>query len=231
MMRAPPLNAIRARALLLGHRWDDTAMHWNLVGIRALGRLSDLWQDTILGVGNSPEGLVYVGGPGTTSPGRPGLVAPTNPRGTAVMLPGQYVDLYRVGPGAIHGRTGTSPYLAFEQISDADYIRDRDRDEIIDIGTTGYATSAEHFQNLRKALMLDGRYQRGNIKSNLHRASRVNGKLVPVVGPYSLACQVVQLVGNFDALRNAFTGAIPLQGDRVTYTLLDQWWDLPEGPA
>ena len=225
-MIAPAPALIVARFRLLGHVWNGASGAWNLVGIRAFGRQSDAWQDWIGGIMWDGEWHV-IGGAGTTSPGRPGLLEPSNLKGTAIMLPGQYPGLYRVGPDAFHGRSGSSPYRAFEQEAEAEYLRDNDKDEILDIGTTGYARDEVHYRNLRTALTLDGRYQKANIKSNLHRASRVVGKLVPAVGPYSLGCQVMQDVTTFDALRTAFHNAIPAQGDRVTYTLLDQWWDLP----
>lgn len=227
----PALEAIRSRVQLLGHLWDDREGHWNLVGIRAFGRASDLWQDHIWGISRRNGALISVeSGAATTSPGKPGLLEPSNYKGTAILLPGQYPGMYRVGPTSLHGRTGKAPYRAFEQAVEAEYLRDNDRDEILDIGTTGYAESETHYRNLRTALTLDGRYQKANIKSNLHRASQVAGKLVPAVGPYSLGCQVIQDVGKFIAVLAEFTNAIPVQGNRVTYTLLDQWWDLPAAP-
>lgn len=171
----------------------------NIVGIRSKCRNSGKFDDKI-GViyRNNSGAMVDVWFPATTDSGTFYLRNPLNKRGTAILLAGQYRGAYKLG---IHGRSRPSGgYLALEQKGLMKYVRDNNRDDILDFSGVPF---------------LD------NIKSNLHRAHP--NKIVDFIYKYSASCQVIQNPEDFDqlilivrkSLRKGFTNSF-------TYTLLNE---------
>lgn len=142
----------------------------------------------------------------TTDPGKYWLQNPMNSGGTAILVPGQYASSHCLG---LHGRNSASPYSALEQCGDMMYVRDNNKDDILD------------FNLYRDPLNLAKYGFWGNIKSNIHRASA--WKIVQLVERYSAACQVLQKPNDFDVLirlvqvylRKGFP-------NRLTYTLFEE---------
>lgn len=135
--------------------------------------------------------------PGTTDPGIHWLRNPLNKDGTIIMLEGQYRGCYKIG---IHGRTGNFQYEALEQCGPMEYVRDGNKDNVLDI-------------NPSKKI-------KGIFKTNLHRASR--WKLLKLIGKYSAGCQVIQDPKHFDALMYTAKRQVSLGwGDKFSYTLFN----------
>ena len=135
--------------------------------------------------------------PGTTDPGIHWLRNPLNKNGTIIMLEGQYRGCYKIG---IHGRTGNFPYEALEQCGAMAYVRDNNKDNVLDIDPSKKIT--------------------GIFKTNLHRCSK--WKIVRYIGLYSAGCQVIQDPKHFDALMDTAKRQVSLGwGDKYSYTLFN----------
>lgn len=143
----------------------------------------------------------------TTDPGKPWLLKPMDPAGTAVMVPGQYAGAYAIG---LHGRSFASgPYKALEQVAPIAYVRDGNKDEKIDVSL--YRDPAK----AAKAIFW------GILKTNIHRAS----KWAPVrtVETYSAGCQVFQDPKAFEEfLALCERSRANFKKNSFTYTLLEE---------
>jgi hypothetical protein len=117
------------------------------------------------------------------------------------MVPGQYSGAYKLG---IHGRSGKFPYKALEQKKPMQYVRDNNRDAIID--SSLYYDSENVFWAI--------------CKTNLHRTSK--WKAVQLVERYSAGCQVIQSPKDFNFIMNVMDEARYLYGNSFTYTLLEE---------
>ncbi len=134
----------------------------NLFGIRNTGSRANAFDDWI--------GLFYwydgvwnmFAFPGTTDPGTYYRENPMNVRGTAIMKPGQYRGVYKVGRH--------KGYKALQQIGKITVYRDNDKDAELD--TTG----ADEHSGLHAV--------------NIHRASRHRASTR--VDKWSAGCQVMQ---------------------------------------
>lgn len=133
----------------------------------------------------------------TTDPSDQYLLRPLNPKGTIAIVPGQYRQVYKLG---IHGRTWASGgYEALEQIAPIKYIRDNNKDNILDMDNPEFW---------------------GVHKTNIHRASKWN--ILDKVGPYSAGCQVIRDPKDFVSFLNlAKLQRQELGTDKFSYTLLE----------
>lgn len=144
--------------------------------------------------------------PATTDPGKYWLQNPMNKNGTAIVVPGQYRNSHCLG---LHGRSSSSPYAALEQCGDMLYVRDNNKDTKLD------------FDLYRDPVKLAAFGFRGNIKTNIHRASA--WKIIRLIERYSAGCQVLQNPKDFDMLIRLYQ--VYLQKgfpNRVTYTLFEE---------
>lgn len=166
----------------------------NVFGIRNPSNVPDLWDDTI-GVAyrdDQNHKRIFLC-PATTDPGLDYLLNPLNAKGTAIMCEGYYKKLWRRG---MH-----KGYKALVQVNPATFVRDFNRDRVLD------------FDGIRR--------ETGIIGANLHRAHATLKAMR--VGKYSAACQVVQM-----ALDLAHTlGLVDLQAkyiktDFVSYALMNE---------
>lgn len=184
-----------------GYRFFDSPMPYNLniVGIRSSNRIADKFDDHI-GVMYYDPKMVWqeYWWPATVDSGSFYLRQPLNKNGTAVLVAGQYRGAYKIG---IHGRTWASGgYEALEQVSEMRYIRDNNRDNIIDL-------NGEQFNAI--------------LKTNIHRA--YPNKIAEFVGKYSAGCQVFQNPEDFnmfmDICKKSFYFGYP---NSFTYTLINE---------
>lgn len=140
----------------------------------------------------------------TTDPGKPWLLNPLpGTGGTAVLVPGQYRGAYKLG---IHGRSHASGgYPALEQIKTMSYVRDRNRDAVIDF---------KLYDDPKNIFV-------ANLKTNIHRASAF--AIVRAIEKYSAGCQVFQQPKDFaeflDLCRKQQKFGM---GTTYTYTLLEE---------
>ena len=135
---------------------------------------------------------------GTTDPSIHWLRNPLNKNGTAIMLEGQYRGCYKIG---IHNRSKpVNSYSALEQIGAMAYVRDNNKNNVLDINPSKKIT--------------------GVFKTNLHRCSK--WKIVRYIGLYSAGCQVIQNPKHFDELMVTAKRQVSLGwGDKFSYTLFN----------
>lgn len=221
-------EAVAERMEALGHTVFAGAGNPICVSIRAHVRLAGQWDDQHMVLTRTPAGNVrfVVRGLGTTDASDDyftGRRRP-HPNGTAVALPGQHRGCWVVGPNALHGRSSGNPYPAFEQVGSIAYMRDNDRDDVFDTPTSGYCEDEEDFR-VWKGWVANAIPTFTNvIKMNWHT---VRGSRVPAtVGPWSAGCPVWLDPPEFEEARRFCVDAAPVYGSRVSWCLLDQWFDI-----
>lgn len=206
-MQPPTYAQLRDELDRLGYRFFRGAWNPNVLGIRNRSRQAGSWDDLLLLVYEDDQGQGVVHAyPGTTDPGLPWLTghgATPHPRGTLILLPQQARGCWAVGPDQV-GITAHR-YPCFRQVGPLRFVRDANLDDILDV----------------EALIAAGRVESGIRGIDGHRASA--HRQVPSVGLYSAGCQVWQDPGDFLHALDFVTWASQWYGDRVTYTLLDQW--------
>lgn len=102
----------------LGYTWDE---NFNIIGIRSKDYKPNTFCDLLLTVTPDRIKVYYI----TTRPGRHWLVNLLNPKGAAVLKPGQYKNAYRLGK-----HKGLD---ALVQVAPVTVYRDNDRDELAEI--------------------------------------------------------------------------------------------------
>lgn len=140
--------------------------NFHLVGIRSRANGKNIFDDLIAVINNN-EITWYTC---TTNPGTHWLLNLLNPKGTAVLKPGQYVDSWQIG---LH----QGKYEALTQCKPIAVYRDGDRDEV-----------AETL----------GQFETGMFGINIHRANpSIVSKLID---KWSAGCQVLNDPQQFNAL-------------------------------
>lgn len=187
----------------LGHRVFTGAWNPNLIGIRNRNREADEWDDLLCLLYQDDRGIWQLHPyQGTTDPGLAWLRGDEgHPAGTAIVIPGQYRGCWQFGPTCLH----RGKYPAFLQVREMDFVRDANRDQILDI----------------EALVAAGKTERGLRGFNGHRASAHSA--VSSVGWYSAGCQVWRLAGDFCHVLDFCNWSAQWYGNHISYTLLDQW--------
>lgn len=177
----------------------------NIVGIRSSNSKSNSFDDTLVVFFKDETGSWQTKQyPITTDPGKPYLLNPLKGTdGTLILVPGQYRAAYMLG---IHGRSHKGGgYPALEQVQPMCYVRDKNRNDIIDF--TLYLDQKNRFW--------------GNQKTNIHRASK--NFINRWVEVYSAGCQVFQKASDFDDFMYLCRLQIKHdRGMRFTYTLLEE---------
>ena len=204
-MRPPSLSSVLGRfdtlslVPFLGRPWDMT-----LYGVRSRERRAGAWDDLIGVFFQDDENRVHhYTFQATTDPGAYWLEKLGNEDGTAILIADrQYRGFWEWG---LHrGR-----YPALVQRGQCAIVRDRNRDEVLDI----------------EPLIAGGRILEGPrtlIGLNLHRAEEDGA--ASEVHSWSAGCQVVRLPWEFSALR----AILKMQernglGGRYSYALLNEW--------
>ena len=130
----------------------------------------------------------------TTDPGLFYRLNPITREGTAIMVPGQYINCYKVG---LH-----KGYPALEQCGNMKYVRDNNKNKVLDFlyKVVGY------------------KFVVGNIKSNIHHAGTDSKQ----VDKWSAACQVIAKLTDFkDFLSTVQMTVKTTQVNLFDYTLLE----------
>ena len=176
----------------------------NVIGFRLARSISDSFDDYLIIIYKDLGGKDHIEiFPCTTDPGKHWLLNPLNVRGTAIVVPNQYPKSHKIG---IHGRSSpTGGYKALEQVGNMLYVRDNNKDNILDFS----------LMNDKKNIFS------GNIKTNIHRASK--WKTLLNVQRYSAGCTVVQKPSDFDrVLELVETQEQSGYGNHITYTLITE---------
>lgn len=176
----------------------------NIIGIRSEESKSNLFDDWLCVVYKDDLGVWTTRQyPITTDPGKYYLQNPLNKNGTIILVPGQYRGAYKIG---IHGRSyAGGGYKALEQVRPMRYVRDNNKDEILD------------FDLYRKGL---GKIEESNAKTNIHRASKWSA--IRLIERYSAGCQVFKSPNDFEEFIDLCDKSRLLYGNSFTYTLIEE---------
>jgi hypothetical protein len=189
----------------LGHVvFDGGPYDLNLFGIRAKTRDAGTFDDLIGCAYLDEKTWRVVYWPATTDPGlRGGILATQNPKGAAILAPGQYPGAYQIGT---HGKNG---YQALVQWGGRVAVyRDANQDSTLDTA---------------------GGVDYGFFGINIHASTTDpynTDTEKETVGGWSEGCQVhATAVGFRDMMDLARLQVVHHPTWKTfTYTLLDQWW-------
>jgi hypothetical protein len=166
----------------------------NIIGVRSSNAEANSFDDTINVFYKRGDGQwIFNSFKATTDPGAYWLKTFMNPRGTAILKPGQYKDSHRVG---IH----RGKYQALVQQNPLTVIRDTNKDSQLDFNNTKEET--------------------GIFGINIHHAS-VNG-VTKFVDKYSAGCQVFADINDFNLLMQLAQRHKQLYTNNFTYTLITE---------
>jgi len=176
----------------------------NIVNIRSSENKSGNFDDVQVVFWFYNKKFEYKVFPVTTDPGVPYLLKPINWKGTAIVAPGQYRQVWRLGKHK-------GKYLALVQNNYIEVFRDNNRNEIID------SLSLEELNsNPRLGFNLD----EGFFGINCHRASKYG--LAERVGYYSAGCVVHQDPKLYDVFIKICEEAAKNYGNSFTATWITE---------
>ena len=132
--------------------------------------------------------------PITTDPGEHWLKNPLNPKGTAVLIPGQYRGTWKLGKHQ-------NKYPALVQAKPVKVWRDNNKDSIIYY--QGFNTINEGYFGI-----------------NIHRSNPYDKSYL--VEKWSAGCQVFQSVKDYEEFLDICKESAKLYGNSFTYTLLTE---------
>ena len=167
----------------------------NIIGVRRDNRGSNTFDDFILVMYREDETMISHRWLATTDPGKYWLMNPSNPKGTAVLVPGQYRGTWQLGKH--QGR-----YKALVQRKPVKVYRDDNKDEIID------------FNNI--ITLID----EGYFGINIHRSNPYKESYV--VNKWSAGCQVFKKVEDYNKFIQLCSDSAKIYGNSFSYTLIDE---------
>ena len=174
----------------------DKMYNLNLIGVRSFNPKANSFDDTLIVIFSDETGQVYNWQYDiTTDPGAYWLKHPLNKNGTAILVPSQYRDVWKI-------RLHQGKYEALCQKSNVPVkvYRDRNRDDILDFDTTS----------------IDD----GIFGINLHHSNYYTESYQ--VDKWSAGCQVFKRVKDFNEVMKLAKKARKLYGNSFTYTLLEE---------
>lgn len=143
----------------------------NIIGIRSNSIISNSFDDWLYLIYENQDGITEIYEfPITTDPGTYWLKNPLNVKGTAVLVPNQYKNVYKIG---LH----QGKYEALKQHGNLKIWRDNDKDINIDAG---------------------GKIYEGIYGINIHRSNAKSES--SIVEKWSAGCQVFKRVKDFNFL-------------------------------
>lgn len=181
-----------------GYDLDETVGGINIFGIRNSNTLTNDFDDVIglLWFDRHTRNWLLKLYPGTTDPGMYYRLNPMNIDGTAIIVPMQHKKSHKVGK-----HTG---YEAMEQCNPMGYVRDSNRDKILDFlyKKTGFKLFKQ------------------NGKTNIHKA----GSDSKLVDKWSAGCQVIAKESHFEEFMKLIKESIYYKNNKdyqFDYTLFE----------
>ncbi len=199
-MEKHTLEQFKAAFKSKGYKFFTGRYNINLFGIRSANQQSDSFDDKVgMIYQNEHDETIILEFDATTDPGLYWMLHPIVKKGTAIMLPGQYRGAYQIGR---HRN-----YIGFRQIKEMAYVRDNNKDSILDFNLMNDPT---------KVIW-------AIIYSNIHRTND-RGIKSTLVGKWSAACQVLADSDDFDVMLEVAQTAIDDYGfaNSFTYTLFEE---------
>ena len=189
------IDNVRAVMEKKGYRFFESGIYnLNIIGIRRSTVEINKFDDYLLLIyKTSPSNWVIKTYPITTDPGMYWLLNPTNPKGTAILIPGQYRSTWKI---AKH----QGKYEALCQRKPVKVWRDDNRDRVLDF----YSSPEDE----------------GYFGINIHRSNPYTES--SQVDKWSAGCQVFKKAANFKEFMNYCNKSASMYGDGFTYTLLEE---------
>ena len=189
------IDNVRAVMEKKGYRFFESGIYnLNIIGVRRSTVEINKFDDYLLLIyKTSPSNWVVKTYPITTDPGTYWLLNPTNPKGTAILIPGQYRSTWKI---AKH----QGKYEALCQRKPVKVWRDDNRDRVLDF----YSSPEDE----------------GYFGINIHRSNPYTES--SQVDKWSAGCQVFKKAANFKEFMNYCNKSASMYGDGFTYTLLEE---------
>ena len=189
------IDNVRAVMEKKGYRFFESGIYnLNIIGVRRSTVEINKFDDYLLLIyKTSPSNWVVKTYPITTDPGTYWLLNPTNPKGTAILIPGQYRSTWKI---AKH----QGKYEALCQRKPVKVWRDDNKDRVLDF----YSSPEDE----------------GYFGINIHRSNPYTES--SQVDKWSAGCQVFKKVANFKEFMNYCNKSASMYGDGFTYTLLEE---------
>ena len=189
------IDNVRAVMEKKGYKFFESGIYnLNIIGIRRSTVEINKFDDYLLLIHKtSPSNWVIKAYPITTDPGMYWLLNPTNPKGTAILIPGQYRSTWKI---AKH----QGKYEALCQRKPVKVWRDDNRDRVLDF----YSSPEDE----------------GYFGINIHRSNPYTES--SQVDKWSAGCQVFKKAANFKEFMNYCNKSASMYGDGFTYTLLEE---------
>lgn len=199
-MRQYTIEELKSAISKKGYKWLDDGREdfLNIIGIRSSDNTPNKFNDVICLVyqgkhldGSLTEVLFQFNA--TTKPGTYWLNKPgSDIVGTAILVPGQYVDSWALG---MH----QGKYQALTQIKSVKLFRDKNKDSKLD------------YVNVKES---------GLVGINIHRANAEHESIQ--VDKWSAGCSVIANPKDFDILMTLARSSVKIRGNQFTYTLLEE---------
>ena len=177
------------------YRFFDTgAYNLNIIGVRSANRTANAFDDDFYFIyrdGTNQQIVKHF--KGTTDPGLDSLQKCENSKGCAIMVPGQYVGLWKLG---LH----KGQYEALVQSNPVKVYRDGDKDAILDL----------NHQTIDS----------GIFGINFHHANMT--AVSTLVGGWSAGCQVLNNPADFAVALDLCKKSAEKYGNSFTYTLIEE---------
>jgi hypothetical protein len=173
----------------------DRKLNLNIIGVRRDNQGSNTFDDFLLVMYREEELMINHRWQATTDPGKYWLKNPMNPKGTAVLVPGQYRGTWQLGKHQ-------GKYEALVQRKPVKVYRDNSKDEVID------------YNNI--VTLVD----EGYFGINIHRSNPYDQSYE--INKWSAGCQVFKKVDDFNALMDLCRESAKVYGPKFTYTLIDE---------
>lgn len=175
----------------------DKKLNINIIGVRRDNQGTNTFDDYLLVMYRDKEEMITQRWEATTDPGKYWLENPMNPKGTAVLIPGQYRGTWKIGKHQ-------NNYEALVQRKPVKVWRDNNKDEAIDY---------ESFSTLNPV-------DEGFFGINIHRSNPYTESYV--VNKWSAGCQVFKRVQDFMEFMDLCRQSSKIYGNSFTYTLIDE---------
>jgi hypothetical protein len=173
----------------------DKKLNLNLIGVRRDNQGTNTFDDFILVMYREEELMVSKRYQITTDPGKYWLLNPLNPKGTAILKPGQYRGTWQLGKHQ-------GKYEALVQRKPVKVYRDNNKDEVLDYNSM--------------TTMVD----EGYFGINIHRSNPYDQSYT--VNKWSAGCQVFKKVEDYNKFIKLCKDSAKIYGNSFTYTLIEE---------
>ena len=173
----------------------DKKLNINIVGVRRDNQGSNTFDDFLLLMYREEELMVTRRYQITTDPGKYWLLNPLNPKGTAVLKPGQYRSTWQLGKHQ-------GKYEALVQRKPVQVYRDNNKDEVIDYDSMTTMVDEGHFG------------------INIHRSNPYDQSYA--INKWSAGCQVFKKIEEYNKFIQTCKDSAKIYGNGFTYTLITE---------